>query len=475
MNPYKKLLNNSLIFAIGNFGSKIVSLFLVPLYTYHLSTSEYGALDILLTTINMLLPIISLSIYESVLRFIIDKEKDEIMVLSNSIMITFIGSILILFAYPIFKSIKIFEGYLGYMYIILILQAFQYILAQYARAINKLKLFASNGILMTVILGIFNIFLLVFMDYGVEGYLISIIVTNVASIIYLGSVLKIHTKIYICKVNIPICMEMLYYSVPLIPNALLWWTMGASNRYLILYFIDSNANGIFAIAQKIPTLLAVVSSIFSQSWQLSAIEEYKSDNRSDFYSKVFYFYNMVMLLTVSAILVILKFIFNNIIEQEYFMAWEVVPFLLIGSAFNSFSVFIGTNYIASKETKGAFGTTIFGSVTTIVLSVILIPLIGIKGCAISTMISSIFMWIIRLIDTKKYIKMTIDKKSLLISLLLIMIQIVVLNLNLDFLIEFVIEIVLFLILLFKNWSILITAFKVICKKEIINVYKRKNK
>ena len=74
MNNYKKLINNSLIFAIGNLGSKLIVIILVPMYTYYMTTSDYGMVDILTTTVNMLLPIISLSVFDAVLRFTMDRE-----------------------------------------------------------------------------------------------------------------------------------------------------------------------------------------------------------------------------------------------------------------------------------------------------------------------------------------------------------------------------------------------------------------
>lgn len=41
-NNYKKLVYNTAIFAVGNFGSKILIFLIVPLYTYVLTTAEYG-------------------------------------------------------------------------------------------------------------------------------------------------------------------------------------------------------------------------------------------------------------------------------------------------------------------------------------------------------------------------------------------------------------------------------------------------
>ncbi|EGP4930189.1 oligosaccharide flippase family protein, partial [Enterococcus faecium] len=77
MERVKTLLKNSVIFAIGNFGSRLILLVLVPFYTYYLSTTQYGTVDLITTTVSMLTPIVTLSIYEGTLRFVMDKDADN--------------------------------------------------------------------------------------------------------------------------------------------------------------------------------------------------------------------------------------------------------------------------------------------------------------------------------------------------------------------------------------------------------------
>lgn len=99
MNSYKKLIDNSFVFAIGRLGSRIISFVLVPLYTYYLTTGEYGTVDLVMTTVNMLLPIISASMFDAVLRFIMDNKNDTDAIMMNALSISFIGFIISLFFY----------------------------------------------------------------------------------------------------------------------------------------------------------------------------------------------------------------------------------------------------------------------------------------------------------------------------------------------------------------------------------------
>ena len=87
MSKYKKLLNNTLYFFVGNMGSKLLIFFLVPYYTYVLSTAEYGTADLITTTASLIIPVVTLSITEAVFRFSMDEKADYKALFSNGLLI----------------------------------------------------------------------------------------------------------------------------------------------------------------------------------------------------------------------------------------------------------------------------------------------------------------------------------------------------------------------------------------------------
>ena len=75
MGKYKYLFKNIGIMTISNFGTKILSFLMVPLYTNLLSTSEYGTYDLYQTTLFLFVPILSLNIADAIMRFSMDKNQ----------------------------------------------------------------------------------------------------------------------------------------------------------------------------------------------------------------------------------------------------------------------------------------------------------------------------------------------------------------------------------------------------------------
>lgn len=457
-NKYKKLAFNSFLFALGSFGSKLITFIMLPLYTVALSQSEYGISDLVLTSTSLLLPVISLSIYESMLRFGMDSKYESKKILSNSVFVTSISSIILITSVPIVFLLDIKYGY--FVLFLLILQSFQSLLSQYAKATDKIRIFALNGILLSLLTAVLNIVFLVVLKMGIIGYLVSLILAYLFSNLWLIIMLHITNDLSRKDIDFRLIKEMLNYSIPLIPNSIAFWINNTANRYFILFFLGSTMNGIFAIANKIPSLLSILNSIFFQSWQMSAIEEYDSKDKSKFYTDVFNVYSKFLFFGTSFILVFLKLIVQVAVSDNFYEAWKYVPFLLLTVVYSSFSSFLGTNYIAAKKTRGVFFTTIIGAVINLVLNLILIPIIRLNGAGISSMISFLSIFIIRLVDTRKFIKLEVNLISFALNHFIIFVQIYVLYLFEDNVLVFYgVEFFILLFSILVNKTIFLGIFR----------------
>lgn len=464
MNPFKKLLNNSIIFTIGSIGSKLITILLVPLYTYQLSSEVYGKIDLISITASLIMPILSLSIYEATLRMSMEKDTDRSEILNVSLFMYLIGSfVLILISSFIFSFNIVDKNFVTFFTILTILQTLEITFSQFLRGIDKIKEFAFKGILSAVILTLSNILFIVKFNMGLSGYFISLILSNFVAILYMAVVCKNYLIINFRLINITLLKKMLIYSIPLIPNSILWWIMNASNRYMIGIFVGLSANGLFAIANKIPSIMQVFTNIFTQAWQISAIEESDSDKRDDFFSKTFQIYSTFLFFIVLIILLFLKLIFSYAIASEYYYAWTAAPFLLLSLVYSSFSGFLGTNYLVSKKTAGVMTTTVIGAIGNIFLGLIFIPTLGIIGASLSSLLSSVIVWLLRVFDTKKFIKIKYAYKIFLLNNFLIFISIGNIFLNDQFLFEFCINVILIFCFLLTNKNLLFDLIRKVSK------------
>ena len=261
MKPYRKLIKNSLIFAIGSFGSRIVSFVLLPVYTLYLSSSEYGTIDVITTTATLLLPLVSLSIYDAVLRYVLEDSNISSKILTNSILVSLCGFLFSCLFLPLVVKISFFRQYYIYLYLLLFFEIIERILSSFCRGIGYVKRFAFNGMLKTFTSGLFNVLFLVFLKRGVEGYFISLIISTIISIVFLTTATKSICYFSLNSVSTTYVKLMVKYSIPLIPNSIMWWVINGASRFMITTFIGISANGLYAIASKIPAI-SICSTAF---------------------------------------------------------------------------------------------------------------------------------------------------------------------------------------------------------------------
>ena len=117
MNKYKYLLENVLVFGLGNVLSRIVSFFLLAVFTEYLTPQEFGDAELIVTTISLLIPICTLCVSDASVRFLLGKENKQATI-TNGFFITICGCVFLLLLYPLSSSFKFIHDY--YYYILLL-------------------------------------------------------------------------------------------------------------------------------------------------------------------------------------------------------------------------------------------------------------------------------------------------------------------------------------------------------------------
>lgn len=415
-----------------------------------LAPSAYGTVDVITTTAGLLLPVVTLSIFESVLRFTMDRSVDTVEVYSNSLVITLLGCGLLL---PFIIIFQIVNPQFVFLPILLILQAFQALFSYLAKGVNKVSVFAANGIFLTIITAGLNILFLWTLNLGFQGYFYSTCLGLLISNLALAVILKVNQYYSRQKISKRFMRKLLEFSLPLIPNSIAWNISNTVGRYAILIFIGATANGIFAVANKIPTILTVVTGIFAQSWQLAAIEEYESGNeKGSFFETIYKSYIAILFVGSSCLLIILKPLIRVLVSSAYYDSWKYVPLLLFSVIFSSLAGFLGSQYIAEKRTKEIFKTTIVGAVMSTALSFVLIKFLGINAVAAASFISFVTVWVIRHMRLVTIQDSQVKIKDVLRQQLIIFVQYLVLFIP-NLIWSNICQVLILFIILFENREI----------------------
>lgn len=423
MNKYKYLLKNIGLLTISNFGTKILSFILIPVYTNVLSTADYGTYDVYSTTVSLLMPILTFNIIEAVMRFALDdkKKKNEVFTIGIKQAIIAILIVICLIVFNnIFCIIRIFTIYPIYFSLLFASSLLYDLLIQFARGIEYITDVAVAGVINSIVMIGLNVWFLVFLKIGLDGYFLANIMACIIPCIYMGGRLSIWKY---CKkdINTTLETEMYSYSKPLVFNTLAWWINNVSDRYIVTWLCGVSANGIYSIAYKIPSILNAFQSIFNQAWTISAVKEFNSDSGT-FYSKVYKIYNCGMVTVCSILIVLDKLIAQILFSNDFYLAWKFAPFLMISVVFGALSGLLGGIFSATKMSKVYASTTLVGASVNTVLNIILVKLYGPVGASIATAVSYCLVWFSRYKSANRIVKLDINIKKDICAYNLLVIQ-----------------------------------------------------
>lgn len=425
---YKYLGKNTLVFAISSFGTKFLSFLIVPLYTNILTTAEYGVADIVTTTATLMIYIFTINIAEAVLRCTLERKERQNEILAYGIYILIIGSFLVIVSLIIVwlsGLIKWENSYYIFVFGYFFFTALYQILTNYLRATDKVTSVARTGVISSLVMLICNVLFLVVIRIGIYGYLISMILGPVIGSGYAMYKIKLPVSMYFnncCDAETKRTMKK--FCIPLIFNNIALWINAFLDKYFVTAICGIEQNGIYAVAYKIPTILAMCYSVFSQAWSLSAVKEFDRNDKDGFFSDTYKMYNAFIVCVCSVLILINIPLAKLLYAKDFFTAWKYSSVLLIFVMFNAITAFMGSIFSAVKNSKIIAGTTLISAAVNIVLNIILIPSLGVLGAAIATAVCYAVMFAIRSVVLKKYIVMRVTIWKDILAYVLICLQVV---------------------------------------------------
>ena len=395
---YRYLLKNAAILTLSNFSSKILVFLLVPLYTAALSTEEYGLYDLIISTVQLLAPILTLNIASGVMRYSMDKSCDSREVATIGMKYVSYGTAVFLILcivcsrLPVADSIRELTPYIFFYFVCYIFNEY---FTQLAKGMERVKDMAVAGIGSTIVLFGGTLLLLLVWRRGIKGFLGAGILSQAFAVFFLA--LRLHIGKVLCRRRCgrELQKEIVMYSIPLIITTIGWWVNNVLDKYAVAVILGVGANGLLSVAYKIPGVMNVIQSVFMQAWHISAVREYGNEQAQYFYERMFVSIHLLMSCACSILILLDRPLAHILYANNFYEAWQYAPFLLVASVLNTMSGFLGPLLSAAKNSAAMAKSGFYGTAVNVVLNFALIYFIGIQGAVIATVISSFIIYWVR--------------------------------------------------------------------------------
>ncbi len=420
MSRKKDLMLNTIIIAIGKISTQAISVLLLPLYTSILTVEEYGTYDLIITIAVFLLPFITLLMEESMFRFLIDADTDKKkkQVVSQTciyIMLSSLFFVILIFVIGQIFSIKD----TGIFILYLIANIIASLKNTIVRGMGKIKLYAISNFIGSLIVIICNIVFIVCFRWGYYGLIYSSIISNLLVSIVIFIKINVWKYISIKDLNKEKMKDMIKFSIPLVPNSISWAVINLSDRVVISSVLGTSANGIYSMAYKFPNIIDTIYNFFYIAWKESASRVLKDEDSDKFYNKVYDSLKKFLYAITVGMIACLPFIFPLLIKKEFTEAYLYIPILVLAIYFSNISGYYGGIFSAYKNTSIMGKSTLIGSAINLFVNIILIKFIGIWAAAISTLMSTYIVYILRKKQINKLVKLNESSQILRIIIFII--------------------------------------------------------
>lgn len=421
MSRTKLFLENILVYGFGGMISKLIPFVMLPIITRLYPNSEYIGLNDLSTTFVQFAAAIAVcGMYDAMFRLFFDDDRLDaqqkvyttalIFVAVTTVILTVLCS---LFRYQI---AKIYFGDEKYVYLVMItilgflVSSTNQIVSAPTRIQNKRKVFLVTNTISPLIS--YSVAIpLIMRGYYILAMPIATIIAGVTLEVVFGFMNGKFFKV--SSFDKDKLKDLLKIGLPLMPNFIVYWIYNSSDKVMIAHLMNTSATGIYSVASRIGHISNLIYTAFAGGWLYFAYSTMNDDDQIQMKSNMFEYLGAISFSVTVALMAIVRIGYKVLFPEEYFMGYIVTPYLFLAPLLLMLYQVIANQFTIVKKTYMNLITLSTGAVLNIILNLTLIPILGIEGASIATLIGYICSIFICTIILLKMHLIVVNKKLLL--------------------------------------------------------------
>lgn len=424
MNKLKLFIENFLVYGLGGIISKIVPLIMVPIVTRLMPSSDYyGLSDLSNTVVQFASALAIMGMYDAMYRMFFEKDEEEYKksVCSTALVFTLFTSLAVFVILVILKE-QIAQWFFSdrkYAYIVYLsamatlVGATNSIISAPTRMQNKRKIFLITNTLSPVI------------SYGIsipmllaEYYTIALPLAAVISGVTMELTFAVlnHSWFDPRKFDFSLLKQLLVIAIPLFPNFLIYWIFNSCDKVMISNMIGIGAAGIYSVGSKLGHASQLIYTAFAGGWQYFAFSTMKEDNQVKSNSMIFEYLGVISFAATAFICVLSYPIFQILFTEQYLSGYIVAPYLFLAPLLQMLFQVACNQFIVVKKTWPNMFILSMGAVANIAINYFLIPVLGIEGASLATLMGYAISDVICVIVLCKMKLMVVEKKFIAATL-----------------------------------------------------------
>ena len=204
--------------------------------------------------------------------------------------------------------------------------------------------------------------------------------------------------------------QLLVIAIPLLPNFLIYWVFNSCDKVMITNMIGIGAAGIYSVGSKLGHASQLIYTAFAGGWQYFAFSTMKEDNQVKSNSMIFEYLGIISFAATAFICVFSYPLFKILFTEQYLSGYIVAPYLFLAPLLQMLFQVACNQFIVVKKTWPNMFILSMGAVANIAINYFLIPVLGIEGASLATLMGYFISDVICVIVLCKMKLMVLEKK-----------------------------------------------------------------
>lgn len=410
----KEYLSKGIIYQVSSIIVQLIGIFLIPLYTRHLTTDEFGLYNIITSIISLMSLIINLGIFSGLSRFY-NEFDDKHRVKNIAITFSLVWGSVCIAIFLLFSSFfakLLFNSDPNGIYYLFSILAISFIMGLvsvytsfYSMQFKALKVCSVN-IARIILVFVFSMYFVLLRKSGTWGLLKSLGFSEAIILLTLISGDYKNLKFLIGKGELK---PMFKYGIGLLPGNASAWVLNLVDRYFLKYMVNLSTVAVYSMGYKIGMLIEpLLITPFNRMFTPYVFKVYKEEMGREKIRSLYNYYNFFCWFVILGISLFANTAISILSTSEYSGAYRIVPLISISYYFYGLGSFYCIGFQIANKTIIDSIILVLGALINIVFNYILIPLIGMYGAATATMLAYIFVNTMYYIFGRRYYNLGIN-------------------------------------------------------------------
>jgi O-antigen/teichoic acid export membrane protein len=400
-SPLRDLVRHTLVYGSGYVTMAIASFVLLPVYTRHMSPSEYGLLGLMLVLYGLMTAVYDLGFTNSVGRFFFDSNdegSDASLARMRATSLIFLAcfggfltAVLCVFA-PVWSDLltqtRAHADLVQIVAATLYFECLAIVPLTLIRMQERSQLFIAITVMRFIVTLTLSILFVAVMDLGARGALLANAGSGAGVLLVLlpGSLGALRFR-----PSKPLLGEMLRFGLPFFPVLLSSWFIEASDRYLLGFYRTKAEVGYYVLGYKVAQVMQIATAAFSMGWAPLRYRIYQQPDAQDVYRRLATYYVFGATTLSVALGLFAREVVSLIAPPDYAAAATIVPWIAFAYGLNGLYVFMVTGMGVSKRTAPMAWIVGVTAAVNIGINIVAIPLWGMKAAALTTVLANVLM------------------------------------------------------------------------------------